>query len=361
MLIGMVLTIGTVQGQVTLTVCNPGNGSAYLLPEIESVFDSTSNGITYVALDENNTTIFLWGPDVTPFNDSLYSSEVGTLPWFIIATFGDTIGTIDNIHIVARPQICLATTDSTSTNVEIKLTHFANAGYGLVDLYRYVTSTTSVLVGTIDTSSLTITDTDVNVQSTSYSYYVEVEGCPISDAHNTIYLSQGPGSTGVNLAWTEYTIGGSSDEIDGYTVWKYDNATSEFAELTSVIGLGYTDLNGTSDDVYFIEATKIGGCADNPYAKLDGSQGSIVSNLFGVNFTGIDDVQSIDYSMVNPSDGIHLTIDRPMDVSIYDLNGRLINTHSQITKLDDPLENGIYLVTLNDGRNAVTKRLVVVK
>ena len=356
----MALSIGTVQGQVTLTVCDVGNGSAYLLPEIESVFNSTSNGITHVAMAENNTTVFLWGPDVSPFNDSLYSTEVGTLPWTIIATAGDTVGYIDSVYVVKQPQICLATTDSTSTNVEIKLTHSPNAGYGSVDLYRYVTSTTSVLVGTIDTSSLTVIDTDVNVQSTSYSYYVEVAGCPISDAHNTIYLSQGPGSTGVNLEWTEYTIGGSTDEIDGFTVWKYDTVSSEFAELTSVIGLGYTDFNGTSDDIYFIEATKIGGCADNPYARLDGSQGSIISNLFGVNFTGIDGVEAIGYSMINPSHGLHLTSTKTVDVDVFDLNGRLLRTYNQVSHLnDDTYTNGMYLVVIKDDMNWTAKKLII--
>lgn len=103
------------------------------------------------------------------------------------------------------------------------------------------------------------------------------------------------------------------------------------------------------------------GYSCSPSLNKTDSGLSTRSNIEDPGLTGISNIENGILSFINPSNGLHLTTGRPMDVSIYDLNGRLIATHSQITKLDVPLENGMYLVTLNDGRYSVTKRLVVVR
>jgi len=333
-----------------LTICladSAGDTTVYF----ESGLESVESGYTYYLVNPNisgDAGKIPNGGNVTDIDniDGFYiiNEYANANDSYIVWTYH-----IDSMHILKQPRICLATVDSLQ-HIEIKLEYTPNVGYDTVQIYRYVTLST-VFVGAIDTADLILVDTMVNALTTSYKYEAKVIGCPTSEAHQTIYLSQGTGPNGNNLQWTEY-VGNEDDVIDGYTIWKFNDSLG-FVYLTPVTGLNYTDLSGQPNDLYFVEATKVGGCADNPFARLDEEGGSIRSNYYSPNGVGVNEVRTIKNKMVNPSDGLHLTLYANANVYIYDMSGREVGSYMNVSNVDNTqLVNGAYVIHLE---NAVTR------
>lgn len=96
---------------------------------------------------------------------------------------------------------------------------------------------------------------------------------------------------------------------------------------------------------------------------FSGVNGSPIAYLMTMDFGTVTEISELgeilNPHMLNPSDGLHLQSDRVLDVTVSDINGRLVASHQGVSVVNERYRSGMYIVTLTDGAHVVTKRLVV--
>jgi hypothetical protein len=289
------------------------------------------------------------GNSVAVYGDTTF---VNTIP----GLFCDTITTLTVTTTPYIPSICVVTDQDNDGHNEVVFDISGGADY---NIYRGSTFLTTRL----STDNTYYEDVEVLNSEFAYTYSIEaVDGCGISPAsigHTSIKLTTGsaPDSNTVNLTWNSYdgieftneyyvierTRGSQTDSIWGIPVVDYDQ------NPTSVTLSGHQ-----AGDIYQVVVDLQLTCSPQRAEAP-----TIRSNRLNPNMTGIENAEAIAIRLLNPSDGLHLRSDRVLDVTVTDINGRLIASYQGVAALDELYESGMYLVMLTDGTQVITKRLVV--
>ena len=151
--------------------------------------------------------------------------------------------------------------------------------------------------------------------------------------------------------------------MSGYNILKWDTETSAFDSIgyvsDGVPSPWYNDTTWSNGDTYQIEVVKNDPCDPSSSGKRS-IGASILSNPRVLSTVGIDDIDEEIMYMINPSDGLNMRLERPLDVMVYDLSGRTINTYTNVTNVNDnSYRAGMYLVSVTDGTSISVKRLIV--
>lgn len=168
---------------------------------------------------------------------------------------GDTANSnsvIVNVLNPAVPNICLVSTDSTSTN---NIIYWDKSLYNHVDsflVYRYDVSSTSYLqIGSVSKDSSRLTDIQRNIggpnggdpQYGSWLYKLAVlDTCNNigvkSPYHQSVFVQE----SFQNFSWNAYTIEtGQTNPVTGYAFSRDDNNTGAWHVLINTTGLSATD------------------------------------------------------------------------------------------------------------------------
>lgn len=277
----------------------------------------------------------------------------------VVDQYGCTADTARSVHVDPYiPSICVVTDQDNDGHNEVVFDISGGADY---NIYRGSTFLTTRL----STDNSYYEDTEALNGEFAYTYSIEaIDVCgttPTSTGHTSIKLTTGsaPDSNTVNLTWNSYegidftdeyyvierTRGQQTDSIWGIPVVDYDQNPS------SVTLSGHQ-----AGDIYQVIVDLELTCSPQRSEAP-----TIRSNLLNPNATGIVDVEALKVILPNPSDGLHLQSDRALDVTVTDINGRLIASHQGVAVVNEHYRSGMYFVNLTDGVHVVTKRLVVTR
>jgi hypothetical protein len=368
MLIVSAFSIGTVQGQVIMTLCENTDGTFTELGSYVDAFpnfDFPTTGIVDVRIDVSGGEIVHWDSQLLPQD---YQALLGaTPPLNVYVTTNDVndvfLGTVDNIIHKKQPHICLVTS-TVNGDMEIVVEPSSILGYDTLGIYR-TGGLGEQYIGQIDAANNT-TVVDVAVPLTNAWQYVARGGadCPDSESHQPIYLWNNNGQ----LNWEDYLLDGEEyTELSGYDVLQLDTLTFAWNSVGSVAIANDNWFNVSvtpsyyPDAIYQLQAMQNSIC-DLGSGKQSAEDGIVLSNPTSIPMsTSITDEEIIATILINPSDGLHLTTNKPVDVSIYTMLGQWIAMHPKTTRVDAYLENGAYLIVLNTGHSTFTKKLIVSK
>lgn len=254
------------------------------------------------------------------------------------------------------PRICLVTSNDSGV-AEIFLEP-ANYLSDVVSLFR---DGSPIPIATITASDTGLVVDDVNLLQQSRMYTISSAYCGDGEQSiSTMNLSEGNGQ----LEWTTINeLGYGSNEVTGYNVLKLNGNTFDSIGYVpdGAPSPWYRDLGWSLGDSYQIEVAKLDVC--DPSSSSKRSIGtSILSNPLtpAESITSIFDIDEDIMYMVNPSNGLELKLKKPMDVIAYDMTGRVAKTYSNASSINDTdYTSGMYLVTITDGTNIGTKRLII--
>lgn len=362
--IAIVLALSTLTGfgqdTIQLTLCND-NGT-YLLP------DTVSDGSDGYAINPYGMpTTYNWGYSLPSGSDgtSLTANQVSTLMdatgGYVLTPAGDTAFVINAVIVRKQPQICLVT-GTIDGNMQI----IADVG-SLTDtasVWR-TGDNQSTYVGSLDTALNVVTDSTYNTAQL-WQYHVETSGCPASSSHQPIHLR----NSGGLLEWYDYAIDEDTDptitNLTGYVVAQLDTVNNVLDTVGNVsIGGDFYDATVANPNHYYGAEYRLLAVRE-PGCDIAGGSGKrdagmmVLSNPVALNTgVGIERLATFSTTMINPSDGIHLTIDKNVDVSVFTLHGQLIETYINTNRVDEYLPTGMYLVVLETEGARTTKKLVV--
>lgn len=272
---------------------------------------------------------------------------VGLDPWGIINADFDSDGksdlavtnyTSNNVSILLNnttppiSPICIVSVDSTLTH-NIIVWEKTNLNMAVIDsfiVYREITTNNYQPIGVVSSDSLsTFDDFSANPSTTGYRYKIKsknVQGLesPLSDYHNTIYLS----NTGANFNWTPYQIENNTTPVSTYSVFRDNNSTGNFVLIGNTTGnqFGYTDVNFSSfpNASYYVEAVMTAGSCSPTRNGFTASR-SNMKNFGTVGIQQLNNFTSINI-YPNPTDNslnISGITGRTM-LRLYDVVGKLV-------------------------------------
>ncbi|HXU25850.1 MAG TPA: FG-GAP-like repeat-containing protein [Bacteroidia bacterium] len=284
------------------------------------------------------------------------------------------------------PQICLVTTDS-ATNYNYNTIYWDNTQYTNVDsffIYRYEALGNLYLkIGQVSGDSSHWMDTVRHVYGgsnggdpnfTSYKYTLAIkDSCgnvgQQSPRHETVFLQdQHNGNFNIN----PYFIGpGQSNPVTGYALFKDASGTgNNFTYLTIITGTSGTDPGYSTSAVYRVDILGFNCVANQRLANQGNNVNTIRqkshSNTSRQAASGIAKNESNKvYIYPNPSNGvINIASTSNIDnIKISNMLGQVIyetkpNTENATLQLNNA---GVYFVTITNGKEVSTKKVIVNK
>jgi len=330
---------------------------------------SADNPLTCNQIQWSTATSLLNGIGATlpiSFNHTNTSS-----PYYIAD--GDSInvycagtGIIDTIviaHLIHKPEICLVSGDPVSGGLIIAIDSATMVGYDTAYVQRETAGVFNTIGMIVKQDSLTFTDTGADFTTQAFTYQLISSYCEESEPHTSIHLQ----TNGRNLNWTSYV---GLTNLTGFYIWRKnpgDTVWSQIGTTSNISNTSYTDNSVTYQDSseFIVEALRNEGCNTNVWKTNDTqfASGSIRSNKALSTLTGISATTADKkIKMINPSDGLHLTCENPVDVIVSSITtGQIINYTKNITALNLDLMPGIYSVDIRNGNYRTVRKLVVIK
>jgi hypothetical protein len=358
--------------------CHAGNGSATAIP---------SKG-TYPY-------IYVWSTGKhTPTIDSV---PAGNYPVTVTDKYGCT--TLDSTlvktsSIATIPSICMVTVDSAS---KYNIIQWEKTNYAHVDsfiVYREINTNSYKRIGAVPYNAFSaFTDKERtkyfpntgNPNDGTYRYKLQlVDECgnysALSAYHNTIFIVNNNNGT---FSWPQlYTIEGSANPVNAYTLLRDDNSNGNWHIINGVSGTQQliTDSDyATYKNTASYRLTTIWGISCTP-SFLDPAElrttsyNASLSNIQGKSIvTGIDLYSSSDLSVElypNPfSEKTTLTISgldntSTADVRLYDQLGKEVLSHTfengtyQLERAE--LSKGLYFMEIrSNGKMLAVKKVVI--
>ena len=306
---------------------------------------------------------------------SIIDSIVSLCPGIYTSTLTDLNGctnTIkDTVHagpLPPTPPICHVSVDSTHTH-NIVIWEKTNLNLIPIDsfvIYREISTNNYQQIGVVSKDSMTtFKDLVADPATTGYRYKIKSKNnhgvsSPLSDYHNTIYLT----STGGNFSWTPYQIENSSTAVSNYNVYRDDNSTGNFQVIGSTTGsqFGYTDVNFASfpNASYYVEAA-MSTC--HPTRSMLTGSTSNVKRFFIT--TGIQQIKNTSIKVFpNPATNfINVTgITDNTKVRVFDMVGNLIfekEAEGNTIINTDQFASGMYSVSIENKEGVSNNRIVI--
>lgn len=329
---------------------------------------------------------FLWAPGGVT-TQTLSVTQSGSYHVRVTNSCGDTISSnsvIVNVITPPVPNICLISTDSTSTN---NIIYWDNTLYPAADsfvVYRYdVSSTQYVRLGALSKDSSRFVDVMRNIggpnggdpQYGSWQYKLAlVDTCHNesvkSPYHQSLFIQENL----QNFTWNAYTIeAGQSNPVTGYAFSRDDNNTGNWNVLVNTTGLSTTDPNYLSYPNGNWRVDALGFTCTGSARLANGSTLATIvksrSNVKNNRTTAINKLFKGDVRIYpNPSNG-YLTINvsslsGSASAEIYNIIGENVLTQKlqeQTTQLDiSEFKAGVYEVRLLN-RGIIVYREKVIK
>ncbi len=339
------------------------------------------------------------------YNEYLWSTGETTktieadsnLTYYVTVTGNTSFGKDSVTITVQKPyendHICIVTVDINTGNNMVVWEKTQDKGTAHYNVYKQGSvSNQFVYLGQISYGDTTVyTDmTSEHEQHAEIYKITAVDTCgnesdvAVSNAHKTLFLQYNGFTDGVNLAWSDYQVDGSSFNFDSYVIYRGTDSTS-LQPLDTVAGNlnSYTDtskLAAIQKAFYRVAGVKPTSC-DPLSSKLKASAGPFsqsVSNLEDNRLKGdaIDDnlADKFDiYVYPNPAKeivNIGFTIEKTSNISItlYHVTGKkiadILNRQTSkgkhtIEYNKDNLASGIYYLKVQTNNFEKIEKLII--
>ncbi len=365
--------VGSISGNNYLTICPIVTNGVYSVAPVANATSYTwalSQGTIVSGNNTDNVTIDFTGVTSNTTLQVVPSNACGvrdSTPVFSIDIA--TIPTVD---------ICVVTVDTASLHNEIFWTRPSNLDIDSFRIYRKITATTDTLVGTVgynDPAQFTDTLSDYNPNTNAEEYTITaVDTCGNEGAksayHQTMFLATSLGVGTVNLSWNLYV----GQTVNSYRIWRdstgLPGAAWELLDGTVPPAVTtWIDLNPplTVNNVRYLVDVDWATFCDPTRGPINTSRSNIRTN----SFVGIKE-NAIDASLVsifpNPAtNNVSVEIAQALqsgNIEVYDVIGQMvysskINGFSRVNLNLANYAKGIYNIKVYNGKNFVTKKLIV--
>lgn len=312
---------------------------------------------------------YIWNTGETSSNITVNSS--GTYVLEVSNSTGcydiDSVTITDNVinPLENAAEICMVTVESTSTQNKIIWSKVNDDVVESYNIYRDIVGTYTLVGNVLQSDSSYFIDATqgINPNTTSYRYKISlIDTCGvesnISDYHKTIHLQFSSGvQPAINIDWDDYY----GFAYPYYRILRDDNGTGLFEVLDSVSSgiTSYTDaLPPSNNSRYIVEVIHPTGC------DISKSSNYITcrSNVVSTGITGLTTINSTLNVFPNPTQD-QITIDikdynGPVNVELYDLQGRLLETTKNTTISMGEYAKGIYVFKISYGEKTEEVRVV---
>ena len=276
-----------------------------------------------------------------------------------------------NASLIPTQEICIVTVDSTSDHNLVVWEKPIVAGIDSFIVYREMGTNNYMPIGSVAYDSLSQfldTTNGINPNVTSYRYKVSIlDTCGtesnLSYYHETMHLSTNQGIGGeVNLIWDEY----EGFPIVYYYILRDSTANGNWEVLDSVSSNNfiYTDLNPPVSGVnYVIEVLPPNTCTSTK-AQDHNSTRSNRASIVGGGGQGIFQHPTNNVNVYPNPTSDQITVDIKgyngvVNVAVYDLQGRLLETTTNTIVSLKKHAKGIYVLKISYGE--VTEEVRVVR
>jgi len=276
-----------------------------------------------------------------------------------------------NASLIPTQEICIVTVDSASAHNLVVWEKPIVAGIDSFIVYREMGTNNYMPIGSVAYDSLSQfldTTNGINPNVTSYRYKVSIlDTCGtesnLSYYHETMHLSTNQGIGGeVNLIWDEY----EGFPIVYYYILRDSTANGNWEVLDSVSSNNfiYTDLNPPLSGVnYVIEVIPPNTCTSTK-AQDHNSTRSNRASIVGGGSQGIFQHPTNNVNVYPNPTSDQITIDIKgyngnVNVEVYDLQGRLLETTKNTIVSLKKHAKGIYVLKVSYGE--ITEEVRVVR
>lgn len=314
--------------------------------------------INLTPLSVNCGETFTWAVDGT--TNTLFENDT-VLSSSFFNTYGCDSVVTQNIYVNQYvPTICVVTDDDGDGYNEVVFEKIQERPLAEYVIYRGQ-GPNPTPIDTVFTNEISIfEDTAVYNHVSRYTYTIGAMGdlCVAGSSwseHTTIKLTSSLGSNAgdVNFLWDDYE-GIDLNGLDyGIERTRNGNVTTVYSTPTYNGPYDVTIGGHQPGDDYRVVV--------DPNLNCSPTRSNVVirSNRSNPDGVGIEHAHSLGFTMSNPSDGLHLQSDRVLDVTVSDINGRLVASHQGVSVVNERYRSGMYIVTLTNGAHVVNKRLVV--
>lgn len=360
------------------TTLSETNAPIILLDSIIQVGCGGSLASVYISpLGGSSPYSFLWSNNTT--NEDLINVQSGT--YDVMVTGQNGCSSVQqftiNDYVPSAPSICLVTVDPWANN-NLIVWEKASLDPAVKSFNIYKESSQSgvyFLLANQSVDSLSqYTDAFSDPTIHAWRYKISaLDSCGnesfLSSQHKTLHLTSNQGLSGdINLIWSHYV----GINYSTYQIWRHTDIDgwNMIQALPNTLN-SYTDNQvplGTTSLHYYVEAIPDNNCTSTR-ANHNSTRSNKTRPIGNDSVLPLEVVQQnlLDMTIYpNPSTGefvIQFNEDQPSQISIVDINGRLVysgNLSSKIERINLMGESpGLYQVIVQSETNIITKRILL--